>query len=283
MMDIRIGGVPEHFNLPWHLAIESGAFKAKGLNVIWSNYKGGTGDLSRDLQEEKLDIAIGLTDGLIKGISRGNPCKIQRIYVQSPLNWGIFTGNNSYIANTEQLHSRKFAISRKYSGSHLMAMVYAWQNNVVLNDDQFVIVNDLDGAKAALVKGEADLFFWEMAMTMPLVNSGDFRLVGQVFSPWSCFSIAVHNNFLINKAVLKALYEVIYKQCIEFKDSVTAVDVVVQRYKLDAGDTKAWFENLEYGKNKKVSKTEIDRIVKILVKFGILEGAVSAEKLLATY
>ena len=28
---IRIAGVPEHFNLPWHLAIEEGAFSDRGI------------------------------------------------------------------------------------------------------------------------------------------------------------------------------------------------------------------------------------------------------------
>ena len=27
MKTIRIGGVPEHFNLPWHLAMEEGNFE----------------------------------------------------------------------------------------------------------------------------------------------------------------------------------------------------------------------------------------------------------------
>jgi hypothetical protein len=31
---IKIAGVPEHFNIPWHLAIKQGAFKAHGVEVF---------------------------------------------------------------------------------------------------------------------------------------------------------------------------------------------------------------------------------------------------------
>lgn len=37
MVQIRIGGVPEHFNLPWHLAIEDGAFKEAGIDLQWQD------------------------------------------------------------------------------------------------------------------------------------------------------------------------------------------------------------------------------------------------------
>jgi ABC-type nitrate/sulfonate/bicarbonate transport system substrate-binding protein len=30
---IKIAGVPEHFNIPWHIAIEDGTFKKHGVDV----------------------------------------------------------------------------------------------------------------------------------------------------------------------------------------------------------------------------------------------------------
>ena len=38
MTTIRLGGVPEHFNLPIHLAIEKGKFEEKGINLEWTTY-----------------------------------------------------------------------------------------------------------------------------------------------------------------------------------------------------------------------------------------------------
>ena len=42
---LQIGGVPEHFNLPWQLAAEQGLFAKKSLAINWHYYKGGTGEM----------------------------------------------------------------------------------------------------------------------------------------------------------------------------------------------------------------------------------------------
>ena len=34
MKTIRITGVPEHFNLPWHLCIEGGEFEEMGIDLL---------------------------------------------------------------------------------------------------------------------------------------------------------------------------------------------------------------------------------------------------------
>lgn len=46
---IRVGGVPEHFNYPWHLAIERGYFNKHNINVEWTDYKNGTGAMVREI------------------------------------------------------------------------------------------------------------------------------------------------------------------------------------------------------------------------------------------
>ena len=42
MTSIKIAGVPEHFNLPWHLAIEDGDFEASDINLRWTDVPEGT-------------------------------------------------------------------------------------------------------------------------------------------------------------------------------------------------------------------------------------------------
>jgi len=42
---MRVGGVPEHFNAPWHIASGKGCFKAHNVDVQWTEYPGGTGDV----------------------------------------------------------------------------------------------------------------------------------------------------------------------------------------------------------------------------------------------
>jgi len=63
MTKIRIGGVPEHFNLPWHLAIEKGEFKKLDIDVSWTDFKGGTGaNIIRNLENALVSLELLETD-----------------------------------------------------------------------------------------------------------------------------------------------------------------------------------------------------------------------------
>ncbi len=95
MKTIRIGGVPEHFNLPWHLAMEEGDFEKENLQIQWKDFPGGTGDLNSALRNNEIDVAVILTEGIIKDIIAGNKSKIVQTYVQSPLVWGIHVAHKS--------------------------------------------------------------------------------------------------------------------------------------------------------------------------------------------
>ncbi|NNK75246.1 MAG: ABC transporter substrate-binding protein, partial [Maribacter sp.] len=81
MKEVRIIGVPEHFNLPWHLAIEEGAFEDRGIELQWTDIPEGTGKMCQMLQNGETDLAIILTEGLVKSISEGNPAKIVQEYI----------------------------------------------------------------------------------------------------------------------------------------------------------------------------------------------------------
>ena len=65
---IRIGGVPEHFNLPIHLAREHGSFEKRGINLEWTTFKGGTGQMTKALRDKEVDACILLTEGIIADI-----------------------------------------------------------------------------------------------------------------------------------------------------------------------------------------------------------------------
>ena len=66
MKTVRIVGVPEHFNFPWQMAIEEGAFEARGIQLDWTNIPEGTGKMSQMLARDETDLAIILTEGIIK-------------------------------------------------------------------------------------------------------------------------------------------------------------------------------------------------------------------------
>ncbi len=71
MKTIRIGGVPEHFNMPWHYAIENKLFTVEGINLEWTDFPGGTGSMANALKNNDLDMAVMLTEGAIVDIENG--------------------------------------------------------------------------------------------------------------------------------------------------------------------------------------------------------------------
>jgi hypothetical protein len=89
MIKLRVGGVPEHFNLPWHLALEARRFEPLGLRIAWQDYPGGSGAMATALRDGELDAALLLTEGAIAAIAEGAPFKIASLYTDSPLVWGI--------------------------------------------------------------------------------------------------------------------------------------------------------------------------------------------------
>jgi len=125
MTTIRLGGVPEHFNLPIHLAKEKGSFEERGIDLQWTTFKGGTGQMTKALRNDEVDACILLTEGVITDIIRGNAAKLISIYVKTPLCWGIHTGANNTLDNYTDIFSKTYGISRFGSGSHLMAIVDA--------------------------------------------------------------------------------------------------------------------------------------------------------------
>ena len=175
MKTIKIAGVPEHFNLPWELAIENGDFKDVGIDLQWTNIPEGTGKMCQMLRDGETDIAVILTEGIVKDIVGGTKCKIVQIYVESPLIWGIHVAAASNYNTLSDLENTKVAISRYGSGSQLMAYVNAKNEGWNTENLQFEVVNTIDGAVETLTNGTADYFMWEHFMTKPLVDNGIFR------------------------------------------------------------------------------------------------------------
>ena len=38
MKNFKIGGVPEHFNLPWYLTLKNKEYQEKNINLRWKDY-----------------------------------------------------------------------------------------------------------------------------------------------------------------------------------------------------------------------------------------------------
>ncbi|MGB5820045.1 MAG: substrate-binding domain-containing protein [Saonia sp.] len=241
MKTVKIIGVPEHFNMPWLLAIEEGAFKERGIDLQWIDVPEGTGKMCGMLQNGETDLAIILTEGIIKSISEENPAKIVQEYIATPLLWGIHVDANSNFKTISDLEGTKAAVSRLGSGSHLMAYVHAQNEGWNTNELQFEIVNDLNGAVTGLASGQAHYFMWEHFTTKPLVDKGAFRILGDCPTPWPCFVVAATDTFIAeNDGILKHILEIINLYTSEFK-SIPSIDrTLANRYGQQLTDIQEW-------------------------------------------
>jgi sulfonate transport system substrate-binding protein len=248
MLKVRIAGVPEHFNLPWHMAIEEAAFEDRGIDLEWIDVPEGTGKMCNMLREQQTDMAIILTEGIVRDIVAGNPSKIIQVYVQSPLIWGIHVAGESSFKALEDIKKGKAAISRFGSGSHLMAYVNASQHKWNLDDLKFEVVNNIQGAVEALGKVKADYFLWERFTTKPLVDKGVFRRIGDCPTPWPCFVIAATDKFLADHSKLaKHILQVINQYTVEFKKIPSIDRTIANQYEQKLEDVKTWLSLTKWG------------------------------------
>ncbi|WP_396197379.1 substrate-binding domain-containing protein [Flavobacterium sp.] len=281
MKTIKIAGVPEHFNLPWHLCIEDGEFNAVGIDLQWTDVPEGTGKMCQMLRTGETDIAVLLTEGIIKDITEGNSAKIVQIYVQSPLIWGIHVAMKAPYQNLSDLENKKVAISRMGSGSHLMSLVNATNQHWNTKDLQFEIVNTIDGAVDSLTNGNADYFMWERFMTQPLVDQKIFRRIAECPTPWPCFVIAVRNELLeSDPKIIQQILDIINTTTQEFKEIPSIDRTLAMKYKLELAAVQEWLTGTRWSQ-KQMTKETLDKIQSALFEMQLITTTLPLEDFLS--
>ena len=266
MTTLRIGGVPEHFNLPIHLCIEEGLFAEKGIHVEWVEFPGGTGAMNAALRSDEIDLAVILTEGIIKDIDNGNPSSIVQNYVSSSLIWGVHVAQNSSFQTIEDLKNSRPAISRYGSGSHTMAYIQAEQLGWNTSEIECVVVNNIDTAVEALTAGEAEYFMWEHFTTKPLVDKKIFRRVSDFPTPWSSFVIAATDKYKANHSTtINKFLEVWNEKTKNFKLLNRIEHLLSERYEQKLEDIKKWL-SLTTWSQEQLPQEEINLVKKHLSK-----------------
>lgn len=271
MKRFKIGGVPEHFNLPWRNAIEEGAFHSLGVELHWSDMTGGTGQMIKGLQAGSIDIAVLLTEGITRAILQGLDAKIINVYVASPLCWGLHVPVDGSIKELKDLNGKTFAISREGSGSHLMAFVKAQQEKWNLDTLKFNVVGDVYGGIWALNNGEAHGFLWEKYTTSPFVDQGKCHLLDEVFTPWPCFVIAVRKELLhSDEALLREMVSIVQKEAYRLKHQSNSAEQFAWRYALPKEQVERWLDETEWNYGNDVVHQDFENVVSELVDLGLL-------------
>lgn len=279
MKQIRIGGVPEHFNYPWHFGIANQLFAKHGLEIIWSDEKGGSGAMCKKLNNNELDLALVLTEGIVADIHKGGSARIIQQYVKSPLIWGIHA-SGEFTKSGKPLQDARFARSRKGSGSHIMAYVLAEQKNFEINEQSFVTVGNIDGALEAFANDDADVLLWEKFMTQPYVDKGIVNRIGECVSPWPCFVLVASDSFLKEDINL----------ILQISDSITLANETVMRrkstvaeiakmYDLEQNQVEQWYSTVEWQTSDWISTKMLQNVVATLKRVGVIDNELTAEQL----
>ena len=240
--------------------------------------------MTKALRENEIDMAVILTEGIIKDITEGNPSKIVQVFVESPLIWGIHVAQDSTFKDlNSELKGQRAAISRYGSGSHLMAYVNAmklkWNT---ASDLEFKVVKDLNGAVESLSNKKADYFMWEKFTTKPLVDEKIFRRLGDCPTPWPCFVIAVRDEFILNeKETLQNIIKTINAITSSFKEISQIDRIISERYQQKNEDVKAWLELTEWSQ-KNIDPETVEAVQNQLLKLNIISEKWAYDQLVTT-
>lgn len=281
MKKFLIGGVPEHFNVPWYIGLRDKDFFRSDINLRWHDFPEGTGHMAQALRDKEIDMAVILTEGIVRDIINGNDCKIVQVFVKSPLVWGIHVAANSTYKTVEDLKGTHAAISRFGSGSHLMAYVNAETLDWNLeNDLKFEVIQDLEGALEELPKGIGDYFMWEKFMTKPYVDNGTFRLIGETPTPWPSFVIAVRNDVLENQPKeVTAILDTINEITDTFKNIPNIDAFIASRFNLKLEDVQAWLSMTEWSQNQLRPET-LEKVQEKLLQLGLIPSKLGPKEIL---
>ena len=130
---------------PWSIAKQKGAFAAAGIELEYTDYPGGTGAMTKALNENALDVAILLTEGCVKDIATGGTHKIVAVNECSC----FLTQCSCFFAANEQAQSR-WRAADPLIRSLLHTQVYVqsslcWGIHTGAAQEDIQSVSDLDG------------------------------------------------------------------------------------------------------------------------------------------
>lgn len=267
MTVLRIAYIPEHFSTPLFFAEQEKYYASNNLEVKFVPVPEGTGRLIALLNNNEVDIAIGLTEGFVSDIAKGNETyKVAGTYVQSPLCWAISTGyNRSEITKPEDLAGKKIGVSRIGSGSYIMSFVLGLQLKFQLPffADHPVCSNfkNLRESVNHTYEDEtkhSDAFMWEHFTSKKYYDNKEIKKIGEIYTPWPSWVITVRTDFLNeNYDAIKGFVDSVNKGIQHFQenpDKATAYIAANLDYSED--DAKAWLKTVKF--NESLGQSEID-------------------------
>lgn len=268
---LKVAYIPEHFLSPVFLALKHKFFKhpIEFVPVIE-----GTGRLVKLLNDDKVDLAIGLTEGFISDIAKGNNNNtIIGTYVKSPLCWAISTGlNRSDLTSRDQLNGATVGVSRIGSGSYVMLYVLANQ----LKFDKAFSFNVLDNFKNlrdGVNQGVADFFMWEHFTSKRYYDNGEIKRIGEIYTPWPSWVIVASKKALEGKAdAIDDFSQGVIKGIEYFNQNPDeAVKWIAENLDYTEDDAREWLKTVEFNPDLKIDwETVVNNTKATLQQAGVL-------------
>ena len=271
---LRVIGVPEHFNLPWRVLAASDLPGKLGLDLDWQEVREGTGAMLQMLRDGSADMALLLTEGAVAGIGSGGGLGIVGEYVSSPLRWGIHTAAGGSLDHESVLEGKRFAISRYGSGSHLMAALYA-QTKEWPSPPTYVVVDNLDGARAALADGRAEIFLWEQFTTQPFVDNGEFQRVGVFPTPWPCFVACRSEGSAFATEDCRALLQLALSTAQLLRVHTDLGSMIASAYDLEPSQVQEWLRLTRWSADGVLDNQWISEASAALMDVDVLDNSVT--------
>lgn len=270
---LRVGGVPEHFSTPWHVAVDENAFADCPVNVEFITYPTGTGAMCADLSAGKIDMAMTLTEGAVRHQYRHDDVLIVAPYVETPLTWGVYVAKETTIKTLADCKDKRFAISRHGSGSHLMACVMSDAvSQAIIPEENFIEVGGIENLCHAIEQVEADCFMWEVFTTAPWLEKKEIQLLDTFPTPWPCFCMTVNSAYWQRHSdVIKQIIRVVHDISDSFNNNKCyAIEKIQKYYPMQEDSLNDWLAKTTWSTSMNITQCQVESILKSLARLKML-------------
>lgn len=268
MFSLKVAYIPEHFATPLFFAEKKGYYKEKNIGVEFVPVPEGTGRLVKLLENNEVDVAVGLTEGFVADVAKGNESyKIIGSYVESPLCWAISTGYDRKDVNQLlDLKGKKIGVSRIGSGSYVMSFVLG--RHLKLNDpffsgypvcSNFKNLRDSVNHKTQDSNLYSDAFMWEHFTSKKYFDSKEIKKIGEIYTPWPSWVITVRSDLLNEQREnIQDFLRTITKG-IEYFNShgEEAVSLIASNFDYSPEDATEWMKTVRF--NRALNEGTFDR------------------------
>lgn len=270
MSTLRVAYIPEHFSTPLFFAQQQGYYAKHNLSIEFVKVPEGSGRLINLLNNNDVDIAIGLTEAFVADIAKGNDkIRLLDTYVQSPLLWAVSTGSNrDEITNVQDLAKfGKIGVSRIGSGSYIMSFVLAHQLGFG-KFNEFAICSNFKNLRDSVNKVEpdgdtagyevSDAFMWEYFTSKKYYDAKEIKQIGEIYTPWPSWVITASSKAAADKQQDIHNFVSSVNQGIEYFNHHIdeAVDYIASNLDYSAEDARQWTKTVQF--NDKVGQTPLD-------------------------